>query len=268
MKIYPMVYAVLLALPVGVNASDRMLVPAGPFQMGCSVDDDWCEKDEGAAGGVEVKVPEFWIDPYEVTVAEYRACIEAGKCDRPLDNKRNKYCNFDHPERDKHPVNCLDWSQAANYCTWKQGRLPREAEWEKAARADSTSRYPWGQQVNCKQAIVDEVSPATSNNEPDGCYTDATWPVGSRAGNKLGLFDMHGNVGEWTANWYGKNAIEQLYAKGDLSGPEKGMRRVVRGGSWDENRPNLRSSFRNVKAPEQGGSIYGSIGMRCVADKP
>lgn len=101
----------------------------------------------------------------------------------------------------------------------------------------------------------------------DGCYTDATWPVGSRPANALGLYDMHGNVGEWTATWYSPDAIVGLHANGELSGPAEGRQRVVRGGSWDENRLNLRSSFRNVKPPQQGDSIYdGTIGFRCVAD--
>jgi iron(II)-dependent oxidoreductase len=76
---------------------------------------------------------------------------------------------------------------------------------------------------------------------------------------------MHGNAGEWTMNWYEKNAIPR-YAKGDLKGPESGRQRVVRGGSWDENVNNLRSSFRNVKPPVSGRSIYGSIGFRCAYD--
>lgn len=92
--------------------------------------------------------------------------------------------------------------------------------------------------------------------------------MGNRPANALGLLDAHGNVGEWTANWYGADALSEIYAKGDLSGPAEGRRRVVRGGSWDENRPNLRSSFRNVKPAEQGDSIYGSIGFRCAYDPP
>lgn len=75
---------------------------------------------------------------------------------------------------------------------------------------------------------------------------------------------MHGNVGEWTGNGYAADAITRLYAKGDLQGASASPQQVVRGGSWDENSGNLRSSFRNTKPPRQGGSIYGSIGFRCA----
>ncbi len=254
----------LLLVPfLSAQAGDRVTVSAGAFNMGCSVADDGCDKDEGPEGGVSVNVPTFSIDRNEVTVAEYRKCIQAGNCSRPKDHDRNQYCNHDAPGRDNHPENCVDWQEAVDYCSWVDARLPREAEWEKAARAGTTSRYPWGQDVSCKEAVLDEVSPATSSREPDGCYTDATLPVGSRGANALGLFDMHGNAGEWVANWYAGDALAQ-YAKGDLDYPADGRQKLVRGGSWDENRPNLRSSFRNVKPPVSGRSIYGSIGFRCA----
>ena len=257
----------LLALcGVQASAAERVLVPGATFAMGCSAGDPACEADEGPAGGTPVTVPAFLIDRHEVTVAEYRACVARGDCTEPLSNRRNQYCNYGHPDRDRHPVNCIDWPQAAAYCAAAGGRLPGEPEWERAARAGSVGRYPWGNQVSCEQAIVDEVSPAPAQREPDGCYTDATWPVGSRPANALGLHDMHGNVGEWTASWYAPDAITSLYARGDLVGPGNGRQRVVRGGSWDEDRPNLRSSFRNVKPPRQGDAIYGSVGFRCVAD--
>ncbi len=255
---------ILLCGLTATASADRVEIPAGPFQMGCSAGDPNCEKDEGPAGGTTVNVPAFRIDPREVTVAEYRDCVAAGQCSEPLTFARNKYCNYDAPGRDDHPVNCLDWSQAVAYCAAHGGRLPYEAEWEKAARAGSTTPYSWGDKVGCEQAILDPVSPAPSQREPDGCYRDTTWPVASRPANALGLYDMHGNVGEWTANWYAPDAIAREYARGNLAGPDQGVRRVVRGGSWDENRPNLRSSFRNVKPPEQGGAIYGSIGFRCA----
>ena len=247
-------------------ASESVLIDGGVFQMGCSVDDTDCENDEGSQGGVTVNVPAFQLDINEVSVAEYNACISAGKCQRPKDFQRNKYCNIGAVGRDDHPANCVDWQQALDYCHWKGGRLPLEAEWEKAARGESVRRYPWGQNVSCKHAILDDgVTMGSVPNEPDGCGEDRTWPRGSRAANSLGLNDMHGNAGEWTMNWYEKDALAR-YAKGDLVGPSSGRQRVVRGGSWDENTNNLRSSFRNVKPPVSGRGIYGSIGFRCAYD--
>ncbi len=250
------------------HAADRVAIPTGPFQMGCSPNDDWCENDEGRPGGIRVDVPAFAIDRNEVTVAEYRDCVKTGKCRAPKTFQRNKYCNYDAPGRDRHPVNCIDWDDAQRYCQLHGGRLPWEAEWEKAARGGKPTRYPWGRQASCQQAILDEVSPAPTQREPDGCYQDRTWPVASRPANAYGLYDMAGNAGEWTGNWYAKNALEALYAKGRLDAPEQGRQRVVRGGSWDENRPNLRVSFRNVKPPVSGNVVYGSIGFRCATDAP
>ena len=266
MKLY--LLGMMLVAASGANAQDgdRVSVPAAAFAMGCSPADPECETDEGPVSGVDVSVPAFSIDRYEVTVAEYAACVDAGRCSAPLGHQRNQYCNYNHPERGRHPVNCVDWADAVAFCAARGGRLPTEPEWERAARAGSLSRYPWGEEASCGRAVFDEVSPAPSQRESDGCYMDSTWVVGSRPANALGLFDMHGNVGEWTANWYAPDAIGRLYASGDLAGPIDGQRRVVRGGSWDENRPNLRSSFRNVKPPEQGDSIYGSIGFRCAYD--
>ena len=253
-------FLLLLASPV---QADMVVVPAGKFMMGCSENDSECEKDEGPQGGTAVTVPEFKIDKNEVTVAEYAECLKAGKCNRPKDFSRNKYCNFGNNERNNYPANCVDWSEAVAYCQWRGKRLPNEAEWEKAARAGSSSRYPWGQDISCANAVLDDGKTlASAGDEPDGCGEDRSWPVGSRAANALGLYDMHGNVGEWTSAWYAPNAITEIYPSGNISGPATGKRRVVRGGSWDENKLNLRSSFRNVKAPVSGKSVYGSIGFR------
>ena len=266
-KLHGFVFVVMSGVVTsGVAAAEKVLIDAGSFQMGCSVGDTACENDEGTPGGVSVSVPAFMMDSHEVSVNEYMACIEAGKCQRPKDHQRNKYCNVGAEVRGEHPANCVDWQEALDYCSWQGGRLPYEAEWEKAARANSLSRYPWGEVVSCKQAILDDgVTMGSVANEPDGCGEDRTWPRESRQANAYGLFDMHGNAGEWTMNWYAKDAL-QRYAKGDLSGPDQGRQKVVRGGSWDENVNNLRSSFRNVKPPVSGRSIYGSIGFRCAYD--
>lgn len=257
-----LVIGVLMVLTSTAQAGPQVLIPAGEFRMGCSPGDTACGADEVA--GI-VNVPVFNIDVYEVTVIEYERCIEAGRCSRPKDHAYNQYCNLGAHDRPVHPINCVDWPQALAYCEWRDMRLPYEAEWEKAARAGTGSRYPWGHEVDCTRAILDDGKTLGSvPGEPDGCGEDHAWMVGSRAPNAIGLYDMHGNAAEWTMNWYTATAINDHYAKGDLQGPAGGRQRVVRGGSWDENRDNLRSSFRNVKPPLSGDSVYGSIGFRCV----
>ena len=159
-------FLLLLATPV---QADMVVVPAGKFMMGCSENDSDCEKDEGPQGGAAVTVPEFKIDKNEVTVAEYVECLKAGQCTRPKDFARNKYCNFGNSERNHYPANCVDWSEAVAYCQWRGKRLPNEAEWEKAARAGSSSRYPWGQDVSCANAILDDGKTlASAGDEPYG----------------------------------------------------------------------------------------------------
>ncbi len=100
--------ACVMGIATGAVAAERVVIPAGNFQMGCSVGDADCERDEGVAGGISVFVPAFQLDRYEVSVAEYQACIEAGKCERPKDHDRNQYCNIGAPGRDDHPANCVD----------------------------------------------------------------------------------------------------------------------------------------------------------------
>lgn len=146
--------------------------------------------------------------------------------------------------------------------------MPLEAEWEKAARAETKIRYSWGNEVSCKNTIIDDGKTSGSvKGEHDGCGEDRTWDRAKRKANSFGLYDMHSNAGEWIQNTYAKDAITKLYAKGKLALPANGVRKLVRGGSWDENRENLRSSFRNVKLPDSGDGVYGSIGFRCVYDK-
>ncbi|HHL31456.1 MAG TPA: formylglycine-generating enzyme family protein [Oceanospirillales bacterium] len=260
---------IMLSFQLQAQQGQKILIPAGSFNMGCSIADKDCASDEGKAGGISVFVPAFFIDKNEVTVAQYNKCIKAGKCKAPTSAKITEYCNIAVAGRNKHPMNCVDWLDANNYCLWVGARLPFEAEWEKAARAGSTQRYPWGHDINCNFAILDDgETRGSAGDELDGCGEDRTWAIASRTENAFGLFDMHGNAGEWTANWYAPNAISLLYANGDIKGPESSPKRVVRGGSWDESKLNLRSSFRNVKSPVSGRYAYGSIGFRCAADAP
>ena len=249
-----------------IQAAEMKRIPAGKFLMGCSHHDPDCEPDEGKPGGVIVRVPAFYIDPYEITVAEYRACVEAGQCSPPKTHTRNKYCNYGAPDRDRYPVNCVDWPDAANYCAQQGKRLPLEVEWDKAARGGSNAIYIWGKAPTCRDAILDDGKTVGSvPGEGDGCGEDRTWSVGSRPANAYGLYDMLGNVSEWVQNWFDTDGL-QLYARGDLKGPPTGQRKVIRGGAWDEPQAALRSASRYAKPPISGKSVWGSNGFRCVQD--
>ena len=81
----------------------------------------------------------------EVTVAQYRACVEAGKCSKPETKSDHKYFNWGYTDRDKHPVNGVDWNQAKSFCEWAGGRLPTEDEWYAEASNKGSRKYPWGQ---------------------------------------------------------------------------------------------------------------------------
>lgn len=241
-------------------------IPSGAFLMGCIQSAHECQGDEGKPGGMRVFVPSFYIDPYEVTVAEYRNCVAAGQCPPPKTHALNKYCNYGAPGRESYPVNCVDWPDALNYCDKQSKRLPLEAEWEKAARAGSQSPYLWGTAPNCSQAILNDGKTTGSvQGELDGCGEDRSWAVGTRASNAYGLYDMFGNVSEWVQNWYQQDALS-LYAQGRLQAPKTGQRKVIRGGAWDEVPVALRSASRYAKTPRSGKSVWGSNGFRCAKD--
>ena len=247
-------------------AAEMVLIPAGAFLMGCTQQTHNCERDEGKPGGMRVNAPAFYIDPYEITVAEYRACVATGRCQPPKTHALNKYCNYAAPGREHYPVNCVDWPDAANYCGQQGKRLPLEAEWEKAARAGSEAPYIWGFAPTCKQAILnDGKTKGAVPDELDGCGEDRSAPVGSRPPNGFGLYDMLGNVSEWVQNWYHPDALK-LYAQGQLKAPASGQRKVIRGGAWDEVQVALRSASRHAKTPLSGASVWGSNGFRCARD--
>jgi formylglycine-generating enzyme required for sulfatase activity len=229
------------ALPP-VSASDRadvklVTIPAGSFLYGCNREaGDVCPSSEAA--GQRAEVAAFKIDRTEVRLSEYRHCVDEGACAPPAVANG---CNWNAPGRGDHPVNCIDWDQAAAYCGWIGKRLPTEQEWEKAARGTDGRTYPWGNEgASCEVAVM-------SGGAGAGCGGASTAPVGSRDRGRspYGLFDMAGNVYEWTGS---------LYESG-------GGARVLRGGSWKNDANSIRVSHREGALPNLRDA---SVGFRCA----
>lgn len=191
--------------------------------------------------GKAVKVDPFWIDRTEVTVTAYLACVAQGRCTAPGSSR--SACNGSQPEtRGGHPINCVTWEQANQYCVWAGKRLPRESEWEFAARGTDGRRYPWGNGKPTDQAC-------------SGRFQSGTCPAGSKPADAspFGVLDMAGNVKEWTAS------TEDL--------PEHVKAFVVRGGGWqfDGLSPEMPVSVteRDSLLPSDAA---GDLGFRCAAD--
>jgi tetratricopeptide (TPR) repeat protein len=217
---------------------DMVFVHGGTMNMG---NNSGLEREKPAH---QINITNFYIDKYEVTVAQYRKfCIA----------KRKKM-----PEpppwgwNDNDPMVKTGWQNANDYAQWAGKRLPTEAEWEFAARGGTKSEN----YIYCGSDIANEVAWffSNSNGKPH--------PVGTKKPNELGIYDMSGNVWEYCADFYDKN----YYKKSTINNPKgakKGKYRVLRGGSWSLNEDVLRCSFRSHFNP-----VYGSnrVGFRCVKD--
>jgi len=197
-----------------------------------------------------VQVPTFWISKTEVTVEQYRACVQAGVCSEPAGTW--DACNWAKSGRDEHPINCVDWNQAKAFARWAGGRLPSEAEWEFAARNQGQSvKYPWGNiEASCRYTVMDDGG--------SGCGKGRTWSVCSKTegDTEQGLCDMAGNIWEWVEDRYA------AYSKTPTDGSPN-IRpvpyRVYRGGSWNNAVPNLRATYRYFSEP---GNSFISLGFR------
>ena len=142
----------------------------------------------------------------------------------------------------------LSWFAAKAYCEWAGGRLPTEAEWEKACRAGSTTRYCFGESET-------QLSDYAWYDDNSARRTHA---VGQKKPNAWGLYDMHGNVWEWCSDWYGGDYYENSQ-ESDPEGPSSGSFRVGRGGSWYYDARDCRSANRIIGSP---GLRYELLGFR------
>ncbi|NSW53043.1 MAG: SUMF1/EgtB/PvdO family nonheme iron enzyme [Anaerolineae bacterium] len=227
-----------------------VFVPEGKFTMGSE------QGGQYERPAHMVNLSGFWIDQYEVTNGQYEECVRNGACDRPgggTPNSNTRSAYYGAEEYANYPVIFVRWDQANDYCRWVGGRLPTEAEWEKAARGTDSRMYPWG------------------NTVPGGIYLNyaglvndttqvGTYPKGA---SPYGAMDMAGNVLEWTADWFG----ETYYRTGDTdnpNGPESGDLKVIRGGGFGFDANSVRTFFRHAIDP---AFMYPDLGFRCVMER-
>jgi len=238
------------------DAASRLTIPAGAFVMGSRPGKG--SKDEHPMHTVTLEG--FRIDAVEVTVGRYKECVQAGACTPPRSTSsalRDDY--YDNPDFNDYPVVNVDWHQADAFCTWTGGRLPTEAQWEKAARGPAPDEriYPWGDgQPLCALANFGGLD--------RGCLGD-TDLVGRRTLGKspFGLLDMAGNVWEWVSDWYDSLYYKKSGSKNPV-GPDWGIYKVIRGGCYEEGPENIRVSCRASNLP---GTKADNIGFRCAWDK-
>jgi formylglycine-generating enzyme required for sulfatase activity len=186
----------------------------------------------------QTQVRGFCLDETEVTVEMYRECVKTGTCTAAQSDSST--CNYTHNDRLKHPINCVNYEQSENYCRFRNARLPTEIEWEFAARGGAQAlKYPWGE------------------GSPDGraCWKNhMTCPVKTFAGGAYGLFDMTGNVWEWTSSEYSPYPFPGL--------SDDNSKRVYRGGSWSRRFEKwMHIGLRNRWGVHEQGS---HLGLRCA----
>jgi formylglycine-generating enzyme required for sulfatase activity len=246
-------------------------VPGGEFQLGSPIDEENRREDEGPQ--VQVSVDPMWVAKTEVTWGQYKEYMElygifkefesAGK--RPV-NEENRVdaitaptelydptFTYEYGEEPQQPAVTMTQYSAQQFTKWlslitgQQYRLPTEAEWEYAARGGTQTAYSWGDDVE----PIDDHAWFFDNAE------DGQVAVATKKPNPFGLYDMHGNVAEWTVNAYTEDGYQAFADKPGIKAtqvvvwPERPSPCVVRGGSWESDPEDLRSAARMASDDEE-----------------
>ena len=238
-----------------------VLIPGGTFTMGSP--DDEPERTEAEGPLHEVSVPTFFMGRYPVTQAQYEALMGT--------NPATQYeaDRFVAPDK---PVVGVTWNDAVEFCdrlserTGRQYRLPSEAEWEYACRADTTTPFYFGKTLTTE--VANHNGNHTYADGPEGEYRNALTPVEHFGiANAFGLCDMHGNVFEWCQDHWHENYNDapvdgSAWTDGNDSNP-----RILRGGSWYVNPRYCRSAYRSSIDPVNRNDGFG-FRVCCSAPRP
>jgi formylglycine-generating enzyme required for sulfatase activity len=263
-------------------------VPAGSFIIGAPRSDPASDDLERPQTRVTIKA--FWLGKYPVTRGEYAVfaratkrrpspgCSWTGRAKSDPD-KVSTWQDTGFPQSDRSPVVCVSWDDVNAYVAWlrtktgKPYRLPSEAEWEYAARAGSTTAFPWGDAASHQKANYgsDDWGPLASGRD----RWEYTSPVGSFPPNRFGLYDMHGNVLQYVQDCFSSDysriprngspfrVSEKMRTNPiqELNGLDSCSLHMLRGGDWGDPGSMIRSSARNFQLPP-ATFRSGGVGFR------
>ena len=276
------------------DCPEMIVMPAGEFVMGSDAMEPGRSDREGPQRGVRVR--QFAAGKFEVTRGQWATFASATKRNTPAGcvwtarsgsnpDPIGSWHDVGFPQDDRHPVVCVTWQDAQDYTGWlsrrtgHKYRLLTEAEWEYAARAGSTSPYPWGAAASRAQANYGAESCCSGLASGLDEWVN-TAPAGAFPANAFGLHDMHGNVLEWVQDCFSPSysglptdgsayetvaTLEMTGRFASMNGTSSCSYRMLRGGDWGNPPALIRSAYRNF-GPGQGSTLQnyrsGGVGFR------
>jgi formylglycine-generating enzyme required for sulfatase activity len=226
----------------GGSSLEMVVIPGGTFLMGSRPGHGYDDEHPQHS----VRVPPFLMGKYPITQEEWKAVmgwIPPCRCSGA-----------------RRPVNRVSWDDARAFCarlsqrTSRGCRLPSEAEWEYACRAETTTPFHFGETITT--GLANYVGEHTYRSEPRGVYRHETTEVGSFLPNAFGLYDMHGNVWEWCADAWHDN-YEGAPPDASVWEARAGSARVLRGGCWHDPPDLCRSAARLRAISNEGEDLFG-----------